>query len=63
MDLCSYKLHWDKKLESGNNESRGNFKDSQRKEVEVVWACDAKRGALCRKEGYHRLWEWKHNGE
>ena len=25
--------------------------ESPRKEVEVVWACDAKRGVLCRKEG------------
>ena len=29
----------------------GNHKESPGKEVEVVWACDEKRGALHRKEG------------
>ena len=31
--------------------SGGNRKDSSGKEVEVVWACDEKRGALRRKDG------------
>ena len=35
----------------GDNESERILKESSRKEVEVVWACDAKRVALCRKEG------------
>ena len=30
------------------NESGGNRKESPGKEVEVVWACDEKRGALLR---------------
>ena len=34
-----------------DNESVRNFKESPGKEVDVVWSCDAKRGALCRKEG------------
>ena len=32
-------------------ESVGSRKASQGKEVEVVWACNDKRGALCRKKG------------
>ena len=28
----------------------GNHKENPGKEVEVVWACDEKKGALCRKE-------------
>ena len=36
--------------ELGNNKSWGNLKERPGNEVEVVWACDAKRGALCRKE-------------
>ena len=28
-----------------------NVNESPRKEVEVVWACDVKRGSLCGKEG------------
>ena len=35
----------------GDNESWGNHKESPVKEVEAVWACDEKRGALRRKEG------------
>ena len=35
----------------GDNESGGNHKESTAKKVEVVWACDAKRGTLRRKEG------------
>ena len=34
-----------------DNESGGNHKESPGKEVEVVWACDEKRGILRRKEG------------
>ena len=34
----------------GDNERGGNGKESTGKEVEVVWACDEKRGALRRKE-------------
>ena len=34
------------------NESGRNLEESQGKEVEVVWACDEKRRALCRKEGH-----------
>ena len=32
-----------------DNESGGNHKESAGKEVEVVWACDEKRGTLRRK--------------
>ncbi len=32
-----------------DNESGGNHKESPGKVVEVVWACDEKRGTLCRK--------------
>ena len=32
------------------NESEGNHKENQGKEVEVVWACDEKRGTLHRKK-------------
>ena len=38
-------------LQKGDNESGGNPKESTGKEVEMVWACDEKRGALRRKEG------------
>ena len=34
-----------------DNESGRNLKESIGKEVEVMWACEAKRGALCRKDG------------
>ena len=33
------------------NESVRNLKESIGKEVEVMWACEATRGALCRKDG------------
>ena len=41
------------KLDKIRNEriSWGNRKESPGKEVEVVWACDAKRGTLRRREG------------
>ena len=35
----------------GDNESRGNRRESPGTEVEVVWACYEKGGALRRKEG------------
>ena len=34
-----------------DNESGGNCKETPGKEVEVVWACDEKRGSLRRKAG------------
>ena len=34
-----------------DNESGGNHKESAGKKVELVWACDAKRGTLRRKKG------------
>ena len=34
-----------------DNESGENRKESTGKEVEVVWACDEKRGTLRRREG------------
>ena len=52
MDVRSYEAGQDKKLKNKkDNESGGNHKESPRKEVEVVWACDEKRGTLRRKEG------------
>ena len=38
-------------MNQGTAKVWGNVKESRRKEVEVVWACDEKRGALRRKEG------------
>ena len=35
----------------GTTKVGGNHKESTGKKVEVVWACDAKRGTLRRKEG------------
>ena len=34
-----------------DNESGEHLKESPRKEVEVVWACDAKRRAIRRMDG------------
>ena len=52
MEVRSYEAGQDKKLKhNGYKESGGNRKESPRKEVEVVWACDEKIGALGRKEG------------
>ena len=34
-----------------DNKSGRTLKESRGKEVEVVWACDEKRGTLRRKEG------------
>ena len=48
----SYEAGHDRKSKNnGDNELGGNRKESPGKEVEVVWACDAKRGTLHRKEG------------
>ena len=49
MDVRSYMARQDTKWKD-DNESGGNLKESPR-ETEVVWACDAKIGALCREEG------------
>ena len=35
-----------------DNESGRNVNKSPGKEVEVIWAFDAKKGAPCRQEGY-----------
>ena len=41
-----------KKLKNKGDEENGeNRKETPGKMVEVVWACDAKKGALRRKEG------------
>ena len=40
-----------KEYGGGGNKSRGNHKESPGKEVDVVWACDEKRGELRGKEG------------
>ena len=34
-----------------DNKSGGNRKEGPGKEVEMVWACDGKRGALRKKQG------------
>ena len=60
MDVWSYEAGQDKKL-TNNNENGGNRKESPGKEVEVVWACDEKIGALRRKGGGR--WKWKYKGE
>ena len=51
-DGCAELRSWTRSemKELGDNES-GNRKESPGKEVEVVWACDEKRGTLRRKEG------------
>ena len=47
MDVRSYEARQDKKLKNKeDNESGGDRKESPGTEVEVVWACDEKRGAL-----------------
>ena len=52
MDVRSYEAGQDQKWKNKrDNESGGNHKESTGKKVEVVWACDAKRGTLRRKEG------------
>ena len=52
MDVRSYQAGQNKKWKNKRDiESGGNRKASQGKEVEVVWACDEKRGVLRRKEG------------
>ena len=50
MDVRSCVAGQDKKLKTTwDNDSGRNRKESPRKEGEVVWACDEKRAALCRK--------------
>ena len=52
MDVRSYEAGQDQKWKNKrDNESGGNHKESTGKTVEVVRACDAKRGTLRRKEG------------
>ena len=52
MDVRSYEAGQDKKWKNKrHNKSGGNRKENPGKEVEVVRACDEKRGALRRKEG------------
>ena len=52
MDVRSYEAGQDKKGKNkGDNDSGGNSKETPGKEVEVLRACDEKRGVLCRKEG------------
>ena len=52
MQIYRYEGVQDKKWKNKrDNESGGNCQESTGKEVEVVWACDVKRGALRRKEG------------
>ena len=47
----SYEAGRNKKLKNKrDNESGGNHKESPGKEVEMVWACDEKRGTLRRKD-------------
>ena len=52
MDVRSYEAGQDQKCKNEkDNESGGNHKESTGKKVEVVWACDVKRGTLRRQEG------------
>ena len=52
MNVRSYEAGQNKKWKhKRDNESGGIHKESQGKEVEVVWPCDEKRGTLRRKEG------------
>ena len=52
MDVRSYEAGQDPKLKNKrDNESGVIHKESTGKKIEVVWACDAKRGTLRRKEG------------
>ena len=39
------------RIRARDNESWGNHKESTGNEVEMVWACDEKRGTLRMKEG------------
>ena len=51
MNVQSYEAGQDMKRNYGDNESGGNGKESTGKKVEVVWACDAKKGTPHREEG------------
>ena len=51
MDVRSYEAgQYQKWKHKRDNKSGGNHKESTGKKVEMVWACDAKRGTLRRKE-------------
>ena len=52
MDVRSYEAGQDKKRKKKwDNESGGNHKENPGKKVEVIWACEEKRGIRRRKEG------------
>ena len=52
MDVRSYEAGQDQTRKNmRDNGSGGNHKESTGNKVEVVWACDAKRGTLRRNEG------------
>ena len=46
-----FKVHTKLDKIRNDNESGGNHEESPGEEVEVVWACDEKRGTLRSKEG------------
>ena len=64
-ELVVAEMRGDKKLDRirnlkyGDNKSGRNRKDRPGKEVEVVWTCDEKKGALRGKERYR----WKYKGD
>ena len=52
MDVRSYEAGQEQKWKNKRDiESGWNHKESTGKKVELVWACDAKRGTLRRKKG------------
>ena len=52
MDVRSYEAGQDQKRKKmRDNESGGNHKERTGRKVDMVWACDEKRGTLRRKEG------------
>ena len=51
MDVRSYEADLQQCKNKRDNGSGGNHKENTGKKVEVVWACDAKRGTLRRKAG------------
>ena len=60
MDVRSYEAAQDQKWKNKrDNESGRNHKESTGKKVEVVWACDEKRGTLRRKEGDGNETTWE----
>ena len=53
VDMRSYEAGQDQKWKNKrDNESGGNHKESTGKKVEVVWACDEKRGTIPLGLGY-----------